>query len=1021
MGEFVRCPRHWAVLAALALAFAFASDRAAGSASLSASVVGSATIRTNDFGFFSLTITNGGDATAHNVAFDIGYPDNPSLEGNAGGSCPADVVGGAPGHLVATIGDLTAGDSVTCTFEYLADTGPATIHNPWSVSSTDAGSATGEHDVTIDAPGASPTAPFNDDKADAAPLASGSGTLKERTDAASLEVGEPTHAGDAGGSSVWFSWTPNFTGTAKVNTTGSDFDTLLEARDPGTNVVLAANDDGTGTSSSPSVICFAVTKGTKVLLVADGYAGSSGVLRLTYDSDPATTPCPGTPPVVTGLAGADETAPLVGDTLTGTPGGWFDNGLGTTVTYQWHRCIEYDCAKITGATSSTYAIQDRDVGTTLRLEVDETLGGATGLNLSDPTGVVGQPAVTHTNGRIFWTSNRGVAPDFEIYSEFEDGSSLHQVSNHAGLDTEPSATMDGTAVAWSQAGDLVISAADGGGLADLETAGTFPSFSPDIGSRLAFVAADGIHVTDGLVDDLVIPLTGDVYDLSWSPDGKEILFSYAPGGVGTSHSLYVVRADGRDGISPVTSSPSDDFGGRWSPGGTKIAFVRGQLTGSVTARSLYVMDRNGANLVKYIDGSAGMSSSSLVNSVAWSPDGTKIVYSRDVATGNDELFVIPSTLPTGMPEQITDDPGRDELPFWAPQATYFLDLTTGGSGTGHVTSSPAGINCTSSCSAQFVDPQTVTLTAIPSAGQFFTGWSGACSGVETCAVSMLGDRDVTATFTAPAPRGGGGAGGSSSFFVTVDASKTDAKPGDLVDVVATIHNTSATAGQSVYAFVATPTGTLLQGPPGYESGSGCISAVNDLGVLGQTCNVDYIPGGGTTHLRYTLKMATAGDYILSANVTARNQNPSNTTGYAGQVVVHVEADAGPPPPPPVKPPPPKSTKGVTKTGNAKANTLLGTARNDTLRGLGGNDVLRGLGGNDLLLGGAGNDKLYGGAGNDQLLGGPGKDLLYGDAGNDTISARDGAHDTIHCGVGRDTVIADKIDTVSRDCEVVRRK
>ena len=180
--------------------------------------------------------------------------------------------------------------------------------------------SSGESDVTIDAPGASPSAPFNDDKADASPLASGNGTLKERTDAATLEVGEPMHAGDTGGSSVWFSWTPNFTGTAFVNTFNSDFDTLLEARDPSTNVVLAANDDGSGSVAGPSVICFPVTKGSTVLLVADGYLGASGHLHLSYGSDLETVPCPGLPSVVTGLDGADETAPLVGDTLSGTDG-----------------------------------------------------------------------------------------------------------------------------------------------------------------------------------------------------------------------------------------------------------------------------------------------------------------------------------------------------------------------------------------------------------------------------------------------------------------------------------------------------------------------------------------------------------------------------------------------------------------------------------------------------------------------------------------------------------------------------
>ena len=40
-------------------------------------------------------------------------------------------------------------------------------------------------------------------------------------------------------------------------------------------------------------------------------------------------------------------------------------------------------------------------------------------------------------------------------------------------------------------------------------------------------------------------------------------------------------------------------------------------------------------------------------------------------------------------------------------------------------------------------------------------------------------------------------------------------------------------------------------------------------------------------------------------------------------------------------------------------------------------------------------------------------------GNDTISARDGARDTIDCGGGIDKVTADRTDTV-QNCEYVKR-
>ena len=44
---------------------------------------------------------------------------------------------------------------------------------------------------------------------------------------ATIEAGEPNHAGQTGGHSVWFSWTPSSDHIATLSTKRSDFDTLL--------------------------------------------------------------------------------------------------------------------------------------------------------------------------------------------------------------------------------------------------------------------------------------------------------------------------------------------------------------------------------------------------------------------------------------------------------------------------------------------------------------------------------------------------------------------------------------------------------------------------------------------------------------------------------------------------------------------------------------------------------------------------------------------------------------------------
>jgi Divergent InlB B-repeat domain/PASTA domain len=75
-----------------------------------------------------------------------------------------------------------------------------------------------------------------------------------------------------------------------------------------------------------------------------------------------------------------------------------------------------------------------------------------------------------------------------------------------------------------------------------------------------------------------------------------------------------------------------------------------------------------------------------------------------------------------------------------------LTVTKTGTGSGTVTSSPAGINCGATCSAQFTDGAAVTLAAAPAAGSRFTGWSGGCSGTGTCGLTMSANRSASATF-----------------------------------------------------------------------------------------------------------------------------------------------------------------------------------------------------------------------------------------------------------------------------------
>ncbi|MGH9968096.1 MAG: hypothetical protein ACREBG_09730 [Pyrinomonadaceae bacterium] len=99
-----------------------------------------------------------------------------------------------------------------------------------------------------------------------------------------------------------------------------------------------------------------------------------------------------------------------------------------------------------------------------------------------------------------------------------------------------------------------------------------------------------------------------------------------------------------------------------------------------------------------------------------------------------------------------------------PPADGRLKVLTMGLGTGRVTSSPAGINCTNTCEAVFPSSPDVEVTASPDAGSTFLGWDDAdaepmitpdCTGVTNpCRLTMNAHRTVRPVFglvTPPTP------------------------------------------------------------------------------------------------------------------------------------------------------------------------------------------------------------------------------------------------------------------------------
>lgn len=89
-------------------------------------------------------------------------------------------------------------------------------------------------------------------------------------------------------------------------------------------------------------------------------------------------------------------------------------------------------------------------------------------------------------------------------------------------------------------------------------------------------------------------------------------------------------------------------------------------------------------------------------------------------------------------------------------ATATIRVIAAGTGTGRVTSSPVGIDCTldgavatGQCSGSFTLGASLTLTADPTAASTFGGWSGPCSGASACTFTVSAAADVAARFDPP--------------------------------------------------------------------------------------------------------------------------------------------------------------------------------------------------------------------------------------------------------------------------------
>ncbi len=287
----------------------------------------------------------------------------------------------------------------------------------------------------------------------------------------------------------------------------------------------------------------------------------------------------------------------------------------------------------------------------------------------------------------------------------------------------------------------------------LESTGSFDTFT-------AKVNADGSYAWairgGGTGSD-------EAYGVSVLPDGSSIITGSFNGTAtfGTTPSL-------------ISTGSRDTFTVKVNADGSYAWAIRGGGTGTAETRGVSALPDGSSIITGFFSGIAIFGDTTLTSTglrdtftAKVNADGSYAWAIRGGGTGTDEAYGV-SALPDGSsiitgvftgtatfgttPPLISIGSNDSFTARILPHVLFDLAVSKSGTGSGTVTSSPAGIDCGSDCSETLVDGTSVTLTATPATGSSFAGWSGAgCSGTSTCTVIMSEARAVNAEFAVVPP------------------------------------------------------------------------------------------------------------------------------------------------------------------------------------------------------------------------------------------------------------------------------
>jgi uncharacterized repeat protein (TIGR01451 family) len=410
--------------------------------------------------------------------------------------------------------------------------------------------------------------------------------------------------------------------------------------------------------------------------------------------------------------------------------------------------------------------------------------------------------------------------------------------------------------------DLYTANADGTGSTLLLANGAQPSVGPD--GVVVFVRAGDLYKLDGGVVTRLTTTGGSNPDVS--PDGTTVAYP------NQSDSLTTVDMGGgtpiavpTGGVATWAAPPS------WSPDGSKLAFA-----GENAPNDVFVVPAGGGTAVDLTNDASTVHD----NDPAWSPDGTRIAFVSNRGTGGSRSLWVMNADGTGATRIVTASGAHLTRPIWKDSVTqWLLSVSKAGTGTGAVSSSPAGISCGGTCSASFADGTSVTLTATADSTSTFAGWSG-CATVSgtSCTVMMNAGHTVTASFSAAAPAGTTTTTTTPRADLAVAGSGPPvAAPGAQFAITYTITNNGPDDAHGVLVLAPIPAGATF------------VSATASQGVCTGgtelTCTLGALANSGSATITLTLVAPTTATTITVKATASVDETDANATNQSATVSV----------------------------------------------------------------------------------------------------------------------------------------